>query len=276
MTFSVVIPSHGRALALQRCLRALQALGQAELEIVVVDDGTEPPLTVPGGVHLFRQLRSGPAAARNLGAQMARGDWLVFMDDDCEPGPGWWPNLVQATADHPNTALGGHTRNRLTQNVYAEASQALVDFLYDFQERRPSASQFFTSNNLVVPRADFLKLNGFDTSFRAAAGEDREFLLRWTTSGRPTRWMKSLVVLHAHNLNLLRFCRQHFRYGQAARHYWRRCGTAVKVEKAGFYLRLMAWPWRRGPSYGALIQSFLFALSQVANGVGYFAAGQES
>src|SRR5262245_36973867 len=91
---SVIVPTRNRLKSLRRCLDALahQRLPRTDFEVIVVDDGgTERIEEVTSSfqdrmsVVLQRQTRSGPGQARNFGAIHARGRWLAFTDDDCEP-----------------------------------------------------------------------------------------------------------------------------------------------------------------------------------------------
>lgn len=84
-TVGVVIPSHNRPDALARALQSLAEQTSAPDQIVVVDDGSEPPIDAEGlsGVTLVRNERaSGASAARNRGWQSLDTDWVAFLDDD--------------------------------------------------------------------------------------------------------------------------------------------------------------------------------------------------
>ncbi|MBI2467114.1 MAG: glycosyltransferase family 2 protein [Candidatus Rokubacteria bacterium] len=90
---SVVIPAYDAEATLPACLAALarQSLAPERFEVIVVDDGsTDATAQVAerAGVRVVRlPANAGPAAARNRGAQAARGEVLVFTDADCEPTP---------------------------------------------------------------------------------------------------------------------------------------------------------------------------------------------
>ena len=79
-------------------------------------------------ITCVRQLPSrGPAAARNLGAERARGSLLVFIDDDCTASAGWVTAFEKADATQADgrALLGGRVENALPENVFSAASQQL-------------------------------------------------------------------------------------------------------------------------------------------------------
>ena len=90
MRVSVIIPTYNRPALLQRVLSSIarQSLAARDYEVLVVDDGSNPPVTlshaatVPCHLGMLHQEHQGPTAARNLGAGHSRGDVLVFLDDD--------------------------------------------------------------------------------------------------------------------------------------------------------------------------------------------------
>jgi glycosyltransferase involved in cell wall biosynthesis len=110
---SVVIPSYNRAPVLARCLDALAEQDPPPDEVVVVDDGstddTPAVLAERSWVRAARQPNGGRAAAKNTGVDAARGDVVMFVDDDVIATPG----LVGRHAAHhrahpePHEALLG-------------------------------------------------------------------------------------------------------------------------------------------------------------------------
>lgn len=279
---SLVIPTYNRPRQLAGCLEALAALDfpAERLEVLVVDDGSPQPLDDLVGalagrltVRLLRQNRQGPAAARNAGAAAARGAVLAFTDDDCRPHPGWLRALTLRLAAAPTAMVGGQTVNALRDNLFAEASQILVSYIYDYYNR-PGRPFFFTSNNIALPRAGFLAVGGFDASYPRAAAEDRDFCDRWQQAGFPMLYAPEALIDHAHALTLRGFWRQHLNYGRGAYHFHR--GRArrqqagqIRVEPLRFYLELLGAPLRRRPLAQALPLSGLLALSQGANTLGF-------
>jgi glycosyltransferase involved in cell wall biosynthesis len=279
---SVVIPTYNRPRQLAACLRALaaQRFPRERFEVVVVDDGSPSPLDDLLAEHrpqlqvrLLRQERQGPAAARNAGANAARGAILAFTDDDCRPHPDWLRVLTLRLSATPTAMVGGQTINALRDNPCAEASQILVSFIYDYYNR-PGRRFFFTSNNIAVARAGFLAVGGFDTRYPRAAAEDRDFCDRWQQAGFRMVYAPEAQIEHAHAMTLRGFWRQHLNYGRGAYHFHRgraqRDEARVRVEPLRFYLQLLEAPLRVRPLPQALALSALLAVSQGANTLGFF------
>ena len=253
---------------------------RSDYEVIVVDDASDHDTAAvaaefAGDVDLrvlHQDRNQGPAAARNRGAHAARGDYLLFLDDDCIPCRDWLAAIGRHLADRPRAAIGGTSRNGLSDSLCSEAQQMLLDFLFAHFNSDPEHARFCATNNLALPRAEFLAIGGFDTSFRQAAGEDREFCERWVRSGARLAVVSDAPVYHQHAMGPLEFLKLHFRYGRGARCLRARSvgtGSPRRFESPGFYLRLVFYPFGRTAPARALLLSSLQALSQVAHGSGY-------
>src|SRR4051794_9507325 len=90
---SVIIPSFNAAPYLGQAIESALASGPIEVEVIVIDDGstdgTAEVLEKFGSrIRTAKQDRGGPYRARNLGAQLARAEWLAFLDADDDWLPG--------------------------------------------------------------------------------------------------------------------------------------------------------------------------------------------
>lgn len=282
--FSIVIPTFNRPVQLARALSAIASVRypQNRLEVIVVNDGGD----IDGEEHLrtltgsipFRALHQpnrGPAAARNLGVGSARGDFLCFIDDDCVPPPDWLERLSDEITAAPDALIGGRTINLLEDNLFSQASQTLVDYVYDYyHHRKPGGGAFFASNNMAVERNAFVLAGGFDESFLTA--EDREFSARWKAAGGVLHFAPDVVMYHAHDLTLRKLQRQHFAYGRGAFPYWEKTSTrgvrGIRIEPFAFYAGMLRFPFRQSVRYPAVV-SGLVLLSQIANAAGFFYEG---
>lgn len=284
---SVVIPTRNRTAALRRCLEALaeSTLDPRYFEVIVVDDGSDPPLTaaiseVRGKLALsvLRQEHRGPAAARNQGRARAAAPLLAFTDDDCRPSPDWLPAILRSVAEAPTAMVGGATWNAVRTSAFSEASQLLVQYLYEGYLQPSGQPNFFASNNVAVPAVALEEIGGFSERFPRAAGEDRELCRRWCNARLPMLFAPDATVMHYHDLDASGFARQHFNYGRGGYLLRRTCEEnevpAPGFEPVSFYLRLVAYPRHGAEPTRAARLTLLLLLSQMFNAAGYvFEAG---
>lgn len=283
------MPTFHRPIHLARCLDALLALDYPAngYEIVIVDDASSDramrQVAQAGqgrgtAVRYVAHARGGPAKARNAGARAARGRYLAFTDDDCEPSPGWLRGLEPALQSQEAIIVGGLTRNALPERICSRASQLLIDYIYQYYDLRATGARFFTTNNLACSSAAFRKVGGFNESFPLAAGEDREFCERFQRQAGVTAFAPEAEVLHWHDLNLRRFTRQHFNYGRGAdflhRSRWADGGPAQhprrpRLEPPSFYFNLVRYPLARERGVAAWRLASLLSVSQAAYAAGY-------
>lgn len=184
MKFSVVIPTCHRPELLARCLRGL---GTANAEIIVSDDSRDDATRELierdfSQVRWVAGPRRGPAANRNAGAHLAAGEWLAFIDDDCEPQPGWVDALEHAAADID--VVEGCT---LAPGAIDSPFEEHVENLH---------GGVLWSCNFAIRRAAFENLGGFDEDFLEAAGEDMELAARISRAGLRVRFAPEALVHH--------------------------------------------------------------------------------
>jgi GT2 family glycosyltransferase len=279
---SIIIPTYNRPESIAACLKGIAELDYPadRFETIVVDDGGSVPLddvvrrAAPDvRVRIIRQQNAGPAAARNTGAHAASGELLAFTDDDCRPDEGWLSALGEAHRRSPEALLGGRTVNGLPDNYFSQASQDIATFAYEYFNGGGQGPRFFTSNNMAAPARLFAEVEGFDTSFPLAAGEDREFSDRWLASGLPFHYEPAAVMYHCHRLSARRFWRQHFNYGRGGYHFnvvRKAAGRGpVTREPLRFHLDLITYNLQRGDLRRGLGQLPIMTASQAAVAFGY-------
>ena len=279
--FSIVVPTFSRHRQLADCLAGLARLDypRDRFEVIVVDDGSATPpreavaaMAGPLDARLVCQSHAGPASARNTGAAQARGTFLAFTDDDCQPAPDWLTALAVHMERHPECACGGKTINALTANPFSAASQLLIGYLYDYYNADSEHARFLASNNFAMSKECFSSIGGFDTTYPYAAAEDRELCDRLLQLGRRMIYAPEAVVRHAHALNLVSFWRQHWNYGRGAYFFRRvratRAHTGIRIEPPIFYLNLLRSPFSQIDPLRASGIAVLLVLSQIANAAG--------
>lgn len=188
MFFSVVIPTYNRQPILEKCLWAMEAQqfqpGQpiAGYEIVVVDDGSTDhtvdwlntnQVELPH-VRLFQQDHQGPAAARNLGVEQAKGDTIIFIDSDLVVTE----NFLQAHADaliagqkqlgHDRLFTYGSVINTCNFDNPTSEPFKVTDF----------SAAYFATGNVAIDRKWLEQAGLFDTRFQLYGWEDLELGVR--------------------------------------------------------------------------------------------------
>ena len=280
--FSIIIPTRNRRASLLDCVQAICLLEYPanRFEVIIVDDGGEPPLESVASIDrrrinlvFLRQDPRGPAAARNTGAAHARGRYLVFTDDDCRPDSHWLQRIEASLPGTEDCLIAGSAHNVFRYNTYSAATQTLVDYMNLYYNVDTANGRFLTSNNIAVPRDHFLEIGGFDITFQFAAGEDRDFCERWRQHGLQVLYRPDCVVDHAHCLNFSSYFRQHFNYGRGAYHFRylsaRRSSSHIRFEPLSFYCRLIIHPWSAAVPIRSAKLLALMVISQVANVAGY-------
>lgn len=191
MLFSVIVPTCHRNDLLAQCLQRLapgvQTLSADSYEVIVTDDGSrsnaeELLRTEYPWARWTKGPGQGPAANRNNGARLARGEWLAFTDDDCLPEPGW----LEA---YGRVANGG-------ASAMEGAIHPLGDICGDLVECPVNTTgNCFWSANIALKRDIFFQLGGFDENYPIAAHEDQDMKMR-AEKVTPIPFVADSIVRH--------------------------------------------------------------------------------
>jgi glycosyltransferase involved in cell wall biosynthesis len=192
---SVVIPTHARPELLQRCLDALvtQDYPTERFEIIVVEDGGPADgkdvvervnHTSAIAVRYLGVSRGGPAAARNRGWHMARGEIIAFTDDDTIPHLRWLAEGVKAILDGADVVSG---------RTVVPLSEAPSDA--DKNTRGLEQATLATCN-AFCRRLLLEATGGFDTRFTRAYREDSDLEFTLRDAGARLVRNQAAVVVH--------------------------------------------------------------------------------
>jgi GT2 family glycosyltransferase len=215
---TIIIPVHGKASLTRRCLDVLfsQPPERFEREIVVVDDASPdatPQMLVSYGDRirvLTHVANAGFSISCNDGAATARGEYLVFLNNDTVPQPGWLEALVQYADSHPRAAVVGckllfpddtvqHAGVVICQDSWP--THIYAGFPADHPAVNKSRRfQVVTAGCALVRRGPFQELGGFDTSFRNGF-EDVDLCLRLGELGYEVHYCHESVLYHLESVS---------------------------------------------------------------------------
>lgn len=218
MLVSVIIPTFNGRDTITQCLTAL--LNQdwdGDIEIIVVDDGSsdgtmESVRSFPG-VSLLRQNNAGPAAARNRGALTARGDVLLFTDDDCQPLPDFVRRMVAPLQQDVGIVGTKGTYLSRQATLIARFRQVEYEERYALMKRH-RYTDFIDTYAAAFRKDAFSGVGGFDENVLAA--EDADLSFRLAARGERMVFVPEARVYHRHCETLSGYIRVKIRAG-----FWR-------------------------------------------------------
>ena len=190
--FSVVVPTYERPNDLRKCLDSLGLDNQGKqvsYEVIVTDDSKSDRCrklveTKFPEISWGKGKQNGPAGNRNAGVKRAKGEWIVFVDDDCIADKKFLNSYHKAIQNYPDTILfEGKIYPDRPRKTWAECCP-----------ENSNGNMFWTSN-LCVKKEVFNKVGGFDESFKVAY-EDIDFAYRVNLLGFPPKFVSEASVCH--------------------------------------------------------------------------------
>lgn len=190
--FSVVIPTYERPEDLEKCLESLSNENQSDApnyELIVTDDSLSDLCQILVGkqfpqVSWGKGKQKGPAGNRNAGSKRAKGEWLIFLDDDCIAQKNYLKAYAEAIAQYPDVEL-------FEGRIFADRPRIT------WAEGCPENSEggMFWTSNLCVKKCTFERVGGFDERFEVAY-EDVDFAFRLRKSGIAYKFVPDAAVCH--------------------------------------------------------------------------------
>lgn len=275
---SVVIPVKDGGLDLVRCLEGVaRQQVDDEVEVVVVDSGSRDgsvarARALGARVHEIPSQEFTHGGARNLGAELARGEIVVFTSQDAYAvDEGWLTALVTPLLG--NTRVAGIYGRQIPHDGASPPERYFLDFLYGPEPRiqrieAPEELTFratlFSNVNSAILRAVWQE---HPFAEDVIMSEDQVWSRGMLLAGRAIGYEPTATVRHSHAYSVARAFRRFFDSGASAeRSYSDESPAARRALRgaAGEYARgEVAWLWRAGQRrwipYAALYETAKFA-----------------
>ena len=279
--FSIIIPTYNTSIVLMQCLQSLchQSADKSCLEVIVVNDGGKNNISENLGLsgsqlslkYLYQEHK-GPAAARNLGIKKAKGDIIIFLDDDSLPTKDWLNATIKAWQKSPDfDGIGGYTISELTDSIYCKVNSDFFNWYLD-QHLSGEYCTFLVTCNAGYKKAILNKVGLFDERFKKASGEDRDLNIKIAKIGGRLRLDKDILVYHDRDLTLRSFTRKNYNYGKAAHELYARYPDLMRLS-AKNYINFYVSILEKYRTFKEKTMAFLLlTLSQISTLIGYLSA----
>ncbi len=206
VSISIVIPVHNGGDRFRLCLDSLKKCDPSPLEVIVVADGRSD-----GSWHLAKERgfktivlddRGGPGRARNIGAESACGDILLFIDADVLVQKDIIEHVqkVFTQTDDLTAVIGSYDSNPTEKNFISQYRNLLHHFIH--QTAREDASTFWGACG-AIRRVTFLHEGGFDECYTTPSIEDIDLGYRLKEKGHKITLRKQLQITHMKRWNLI-------------------------------------------------------------------------
>jgi len=238
---SIVATTRDRPQDLEDCLHSLLELEYPSYEIVVVDNAPSTNETSDlvqkirmqhANVRYVLEEIPGLSQARNCGMIAARGEIVVFTDDDIVADPAWLTALVSGFSVDDNVAcVTGlilpkelDTPAQVWCEEHGGFGKGYTRKIYDTGKNRPQdplfpyrISKFGSGANMAFKTSTLRKLGGFDPALGAGtptrSGSEFPPLFNVITNGYQIVYEPSAIIYHEHHREFQKFAKQFYGYG---------------------------------------------------------------
>lgn len=192
LLFSIIIPTFNRIDQLHLCVKNLspnvQNISSEMFETIISNDSNfEISSSFSDlNIKIVEGPKKGPAANRNNGASFAKGEWLIFLDDDILPDFNLLKNYLLAINSHLGVGA-------FEGAIYPDDWQLLNVDMAECPVNVNGGS--FWSANVCIKKELFIKIGGFDEQYLLAAQEDQD-IYRRLLDVTEIIFVKSAKVIH--------------------------------------------------------------------------------
>jgi GT2 family glycosyltransferase/glycosyltransferase involved in cell wall biosynthesis len=214
---SVIIPVHGKLPYTLACLRSIARHGAAApFEVIVVDDaspdGSAEALSRIHGVRLLRNaVNLGFVGSCNAGAGIARGAFMLFLNNDTQVTEGWLDELLACFVEEENCGIAG-SRLAYPDGRLQEAGGIVYGngeaWTYGRFEKRDDPRflyrrdvDYVSGASLMIATDLFKTIGGFDSRYAPAYCEDMDLAFAARAAGRRVIYQPASLVVHCEGIS---------------------------------------------------------------------------
>lgn len=210
---SVIIPVYNNLKLTVKCLNSIYSAGTSvPFEVILVDDASKENIRslardFPGLRVVRNEANLGFLRTANRGAEEARGEYLLFLNNDTEVLPGWLDELAVALYHHPEAGMIGsqliylHTGRLQESGNLICGNGEIIPLGRDMDPMHPEFTyfrevDFSSAASIIVSRRHFESVGGFDPVYIPAYFEDPDLALKFKKNGWKNYVMPLSKVLH--------------------------------------------------------------------------------
>jgi GT2 family glycosyltransferase len=217
--FTIIIPVKALNTHLRETVSYIRNIERDDWELIILPNEPDVDKWHDSRIAIIPSGRVGPAAKRDIGAQHANGDLLVFLDDDSYPEPDLLDVAEQYFSDKSVVALGGPAMTPPSDTFWQRVSGAafLSKFSGGIPERYVPIGNVrivddWPSVNLMVRKDAFLSIGGFNSPYWP--GEDTKLCLDLIQkTGKRILYVPEMQVWHHRRAGLMAHLKQVGAYG---------------------------------------------------------------
>lgn len=238
MRYSLIAPTFSRPDEVYEFLESLTHQQYSDFEVIIADgsphDDVKPVVNPFMGklnlIYIYEKYLP-VSDARNRAAEVANGDWLIFLDSDCII-PEYYLQRVDKFIELNKVELFGgpdkaHESFTPTQKAISYAMTSILT-TGGIRGKKKHVGVFHPRGfNMGIKKQAFLEVNGYATDFRC--GEDIELSMRLLEKGKKSALIPEAFVYHKRRTDFLKFFKQVFRFGAARINIWQRHPKELKI-----------------------------------------------